>query len=114
MNHYQKNPGTWNSTAPPNVVYKPSWSKKDRAGRPIFRKTATPGSGKPSLRMMSMIFDRFAARLPRVIDIFLASAQSQLLGSWRSPLSEEKEKPRMKQLSTKILFLIDRSHPPRK
>src|SRR6516225_8079481 len=105
MNHYQKNPGTWNSTAPPNVVYKPSSSQKDRAGRPIFRKTATPGSGKPSLRMMSMIFDRFAARCHASL-----TSSSRLLnnnyGRWRSPLSEEKENPTMSQPSTQLLFLI--------
>jgi hypothetical protein len=64
-----------------NVAYKPSWREKVRARPYRFLKPFTPRSGKPSLRKMSMIFDRFAARYRGVIDIFLASAPSQLWGA---------------------------------
>jgi len=53
---------TGDSASISNVAYKPSWREKLPAKTPIFRKLALSHPEKPSLRTLSMICDRFAAR----------------------------------------------------
>jgi hypothetical protein len=67
------------STRKPNAAYKPTWGR-------IFRKTA----GQPSAAEDVNDLRPLRGALSRVIDILLASAQSPIMGSWRSPLSEER------------------------
>ena len=62
MNEGSKIRSTGDSTSMSNVAYKSSWREKLRANTSIFRKVALAELGKPSLRTLSMIWDRFAAR----------------------------------------------------
>ena len=114
MTVLKKHPGTCGSTALPNVAYKPSWSEKVAPTTPGLHNGAPEASGDAEAAEDVNDLRPLRGALSRVIDILLASAQSQLRGA-SAPLFRKKGGLReMNQPSTKMLFPIDRSHPLRK
>ena len=98
----------------PNVAYKQSWAKKLDPRTPDLHKRAPWQAGDAEAAEDVNDLDRSRGALLRVIDILRSFGSIPIMGSWRSPLSEERRLHRMNQTSTEILFLVDRSHPLRK
>lgn len=78
MSDRTKIQGTWDSTSMSNVPYKPSWRQQVEARTPNFRKAQKTGKAFAAENVNDLRPLRGA--LSRVIDILLASAQSQLWG----------------------------------
>ncbi len=81
MNVETKIGGTYGSITMPNVAYKPSWREKVRRATCHFRKTAHTQIGNAFAAEHVNDLRPLRGALSRVIDIFLASAPSQLSGA---------------------------------
>jgi len=84
---------TWDSTLMSNVAYMPSWRKKLEATTPDLMKITKTGEAEAAENVNDLRPLRGA--LSRVIDILRTFGSILTMGSWRSPLSEERRTPRM-------------------
>ena len=86
-------------------------AKQFEHGSPFFENPRYPNPGEAFAAEDVNDLRPLRGALSRVIDILLASAQSQLWGAGAPLFLKKGDNHRMIQTSTKTLFLFDRSHP---
>ncbi len=81
MTDPKKNPGTWDSTALPNVAYKRSWSKKVGPTTAGLHNGAPEASGDAEAAEDVNDLDRSRGALLRVIDILRSFGSIPIMGA---------------------------------
>jgi hypothetical protein len=113
MTDLKKNPGTYGPTPLPTVAYKRSWSEKV-GPTPDLDKPDTEASGDAEAAEDVNDLDRSRGALLRVIDILRSFSSIPIMGADAPLFLKKGDSTEMNPTSTKILFLVDRSHPLRK